>query len=248
MSELPSNWKQVLKHCNFFLARREIANFFDFAKKKAEAEGMQAIFRNEFVKCWDRFAEHPCYENAAQFVEQDSSIFRYFQGACPGGQFYRNGFRTAKTFELGHLKLGMATCDIEELRELTREEYAFFPHPFMGGVIYHVPPVQFGGNLWGMMVGAIGGKLWNLSASIETKEQAEMVNLVRDTFKYCETFLGTPTEEQQGVQIWKMTDGNVVLQVALVTGIYAVKLFVTDGDIVTSAAQTWDYKSKFGLS
>jgi len=57
--------------------------------------------------------------------------------------------------------------------------------------------------------------------------------------------LGTPTEEEQGVQFWKMTDGNVILEVEHASERWYVNIFVTDGDVVKSAGRSW--KSIFGL-
>jgi len=239
MSELPTNWKHILRRCNFFLARRELSNFFAFVNKQGEAEGGQYSYPIEFGNLWERFANNPCYDTAVEFLEHGQSLFGYFEGSCPGGQFYRTGIiQTVKRFEIGRYKLGMHTRDIVDLRELSREEYAIFQRQFKDEAIYHAPPTQFLGRLWNMQIGVIGERLWKLAASLEIEDQQNMVSLVHSAYVNCETRLGTPTEEEQGFQMWGKNDGNVILQVASVLDTYDVTLFVTDGDAVRSAGRT----------
>jgi hypothetical protein len=88
---LPENWKELIKTCNFTLARKELAGFFEIANRQAEQEGKAVYYRNEFVRGWEAFANRPCYETAVAFIEGASDygelVWSYLIECCPGGRW-----------------------------------------------------------------------------------------------------------------------------------------------------------------
>jgi hypothetical protein len=102
MKELPDNWQEILGSCNFELAKKELQGFFDFATRAAEREGQQVVYRVEFVRGWQVFAAHPCFETATEFIEGAPDyaglIWPYFVECCPGGRWW---FHES---QLSHLK------------------------------------------------------------------------------------------------------------------------------------------------
>jgi hypothetical protein len=105
--DLPENWREKLGACNFQLAKRELQTFFDFATRQVERQGEQVVYRVEFVRGWQVFAERPCFETAVAFIDGAPDyadlIWAYFVDCCPGGRwaFYDS--------QLSHLKQDEST-------------------------------------------------------------------------------------------------------------------------------------------
>ena len=235
MKGLPSDWKRILKQCNMALARRKLAEFFQMTNRTAEAQGQQAVFKTEFVNGWNQFAANPCYKTAVAWFKKAPEaapiIFKYFQGSCPGGHLYRAGIKTAMSFRLGEYCLEMSPSSLRNLTELSEEEYFHFPIQHSGEAIYHTSPAEFLGHHWDMMVGIVDGNIYKLGASVELDNQQQALELIQTALNACEVQLGTPTEEKTGLFVWDTTDGNVILQIASVMGVFAVNIYVTSGNI-----------------
>lgn len=223
--------------CNFHLAARELARFFEISNKTAENQGGEYIYKTEFVNGWNKFAANPCDETAKQFLneapEYEPVILVFFEGSCPGGKFYRKGFLTAAEFILGDYRLDMRLQDIHGLKELTKQEYTIFGRDSEQEVIYHANPTEFLGRDWKMMVGTIEGKIYQLGASLAFDANAaekEMSKFVRTVFEHCELGLGTPTEETRGFVIWDTDTGKVTFQYAVIseTNTFAANIFIGD--------------------
>jgi hypothetical protein len=235
MSALPSTWGEVLKRCNFHLARRELGEYFKIANEDARGRGGEYIYKEEFVRGWDQFAENPCQETARRWVEAAPEyapmMFSYFAGCCPGGIYHRTGMVTASTFSLGDYRLDMSLREIRGLRELTKDEYAVFGRESKQEVIYHAEPTEFVGYRWKMMVGAIEGRLYQLAATLQMRSEDFTINVTRNVFKHCELLLGTPSEEQQGRFIWDTSSGSVVFQHAIVQDTFEADVYVSNKGI-----------------
>jgi hypothetical protein len=234
VNDLPSNWKETLDRCNFRLAAREIANFFQISDRMAKTERGEFLYKKEFISSWGKFAANPCHETAIQFLEDapgyESFVLHYFTGCCPGGQFYRRGTRTAAEFPLGDYRLDMRLEDINGLKELTLQEYAVFGRDSLQEVVYHVSPTEFVGHSWNMMVGTIEGKIYQLGASLAFSAEKETTKLIKNVYECCELYLGTPTEEEQGSYIWDTDAGKVIFLFAVIqeTNTFTANIYVGD--------------------
>jgi hypothetical protein len=104
MSFTKSSREEILGRCNFRLAAREIARFLEISDKMAGSQGGRYVYKEEFVRGWEKFAASPCFETANQFLEEapdyQSVILDYFANCSPGGKFYRCGFCSAAEFPL----------------------------------------------------------------------------------------------------------------------------------------------------
>jgi hypothetical protein len=91
LKSLPENWKELLRRCNFILARKELARFLELVNSKAEQEGKITCFRKEFVRVWEAFARCPNYETAVAMIEGAPDyakvVWSYFIECCPGGRW-----------------------------------------------------------------------------------------------------------------------------------------------------------------
>jgi hypothetical protein len=99
----PPDWRETLRACDFHLAKRELQTFFHYAAEQAVArqgEGGRRIYRVEFVRGWEVFAERPCYDTAVAFIEGAPDyadlIWAYFWAylieCCPGGRLLKDAY------------------------------------------------------------------------------------------------------------------------------------------------------------
>jgi len=225
-----SNRREILRRCNFHLARREIIEFFEMSNREAHAKDGQYVYKSEFLDGWKEFADNPCRDTAEQLLEKSpeyaSFISAYFEGCCPRGIYHRRGIVTAINFPVGEYRLDMRLEEMQGLRELTAEEYAVFGRESLRDVIYHVKPTEFAGRHWKMMVGTTEGKLYQLGAILEMKAEEFTTNLPRDVFNRCEQLLGTPSAEEKGRFIWDTSTGTVTFQYAIIGEIFEADLYV----------------------
>jgi hypothetical protein len=113
---LPVNWKETLRICNFFMARRGVAYVFRLANQQAEARGRQCVWKKEIADTWQQFSLNPCYETAVRFVTTSPHIFPYFDSPFQQSQY--PPIWTATTFSFEDYRLPAKTNDITELKEL----------------------------------------------------------------------------------------------------------------------------------
>jgi len=227
-SSLPVNWKQTLHECNFFKARRSINDFFHRRNKEAEAKGGHYIWKKEIDDAWKEFSLNPCYETAVRLVTTSPRMFLFFDSQY---SFHRPAIWTATTFRFENYGLPFKTTDIKELRELSQQEYTFFPRFFKGEIIYHVTPIRFLCREWELMVSAVQGKIYKWAASLEVKRDEDYNSIGNEVIEYCIAWLGEPTEEKLGYFFWNTPDGNVILQLKNMVDWYDISIFITSGEI-----------------
>jgi len=225
--ELPHNWRQVLERCNFFLVRREIADFIRISNKEAKAAGGQYIWQKETAAGWNKFESDPSFATACEFLEAAPFFFDYFVQCSAGGTLHRMGGRAAKDFRVGDYCLNTPLTNGQILRELSREEYDTFGRDSLQERLYHGRPTDFVGHRWNVLLGIVEGKLYQFEASLELSRQTETDEMLQNVMRNCELLIGTPTEEQQGVAIWDTNDGSVILQFASIMGTFATNLIVS---------------------
>jgi hypothetical protein len=229
ISGLPVNWKQTLQTCNFFMARRGVAYVFRLANQQAKAEGEQCFWKKEMVDAWEHFSLNPCYETAVRFVTTSPPIFSYFDSVFQQSQY--PPIWTATTFAFDRYRLPTNTTEIKELKELSPQEYAFFPRHFKEEVIYNASPINFMGRQWKFMVSSVHGKLYKWAASLEVRKDEDIESIGNEIIEYCVRWLGATTEERKGYLFWNTPDGNVILQLTNVDELFDISVFVTSRDI-----------------
>ena len=228
-SGLPVNWKQTLRTCNFFMARRGVAYVFRLANQQAEAKGEQCIWKKEIADGWKQFSLNPCYETAVRFVTVSPHILPYFESTFQQSQY--PPIWTATTFSFEYYRLPTETTDIKELRELSPQEYAFFPRQFKGEVIYHALPINFMGRQWKFMVSSVQGRIYKWAASLEVGKDEDFDSIGNEVIEYCVRWLGATTEEKLGYLFWDTSDGNVILQLTNMDDWFDISIFVTSREI-----------------
>jgi hypothetical protein len=106
-------------------------------------------------------------------------------------------------------------------------EYKTMGRQFAGEKRYTCLPVMFLSRKWNLMLGAVHGQLYKIALSIDLRKEWQANAVAEDTLLYCTTALGPPAEEGAGLFAWDARDGNVIMQMAEVGGIYALSLFLT---------------------
>jgi hypothetical protein len=229
ISGLPINWKQTLRHCNFFMARRGIAYVIRSANQEAEAEGKQCAWKKEIADTWKQFSLNPCPETAVRFVEVSPHMFPYFDSTFQ--QTLYPPIWTATTFSFEHYRLLNNTSGIRELRELSRQEYEFFPRQFKGEIIYNAAPIKFMGRQWKFMVSSVHDKIYKWAASLEVGKNEDFDSIGNEVIEYCIRWLGATTEEKMGYLFWDTSDGNIILQLTNMDDWFDISIFVTSREI-----------------
>lgn len=228
-SGLPVDWKKTLRQCNFFMARRGVAYVFRLANQQAEAEGKQCIWKKEIAEGWEQFSANPCYDTAVRFLMINPTMLPYFDGS-----FQKSHYRaiwSATTFFLGHYSLRNKTSDIPGLRELSQQEYVFFPRQFKGEIIYNATPINFMGRQWKFMVSSVQDRIYKWAASLEVGKDEDFDSIGNEVIEYCVRWLGATTEEKLRYLFWDTSDGNVILQLTNMNDWFDISIFVTSREI-----------------
>jgi hypothetical protein len=162
-------------------------------------------------------------------VEVAPTLLPYFDSSLQKSLY--PGIWTATTFSLESYRLPTNTADIIELRELSQQEYGFFPRQFKGEIIHHAPPINFMGRPWTFMVSSVHEKLYKWAESLEVSIDEDFETIGNEVVEYCIRWLGATTEEKQGYLFWDTIDGNVILQLASVNALHDISILVPSREI-----------------
>jgi len=207
---LPANWEQTLHQCNFFMARRGIALFFDSGHHQAEIDRHRSPLPKDLEYEWGRFSANPNYDSAVRFLEVAPNMFPYFEESFQKLLF--PAISTASSFSLEQFRLQDELSGLRELRELSREEYVMFPRQFRDEAIYSVKPVHFMGRRWKFIVSSVHGTVFRWEAILELGRDEAPALIGSEVIRHCIHSLGATTEEISGYLFWDTPDGSVTLQ------------------------------------
>jgi hypothetical protein len=218
-----------LHSCNFFMARRGCAHVFRLANQQAKAKGEVCIWKKDIADGWEEFFLNPCYETAVRFVTIAPNMLPYFDSTSQKSLY--PPIWTAMTFGFENYRLPTKTTDIKELRELSEQEYTFFPRYFKGEVIYAATHINFLCREWQFMVSSVKGKIYKWAASLEVGRDEDYDSIGNEVIEYCVRWLGATTEEKEGFLFWDTSDGNVILQLTNMDDWYDISIFITSREI-----------------
>lgn len=141
--------------------------------------------------------------------------------------------RRGRAPRLGPYGLGMRIKEVPSLIELSAAERKALQLAieFRDERIYHAPPGTFGEIEWSIILGAVDGKVYKISAlaAAESRELRDRIGL--KTTEVLRSELGAPATSQPSLWIWDTEDGNVVLNFADAGGQHAVVMTVTSGEV-----------------
>ncbi len=131
--------------------------------------------------------------------------------------------------KLGPYHFGMKTSDVPNLKELTptEKETLSLGIEFKNERIYYAPPAEFAGVSWDIVLGAVEGRVYKVSAldALNSREQRDMIwrHLEGDL----RNRLGAPATATAALMVWDTEDGNVIANRADSGGAYVVVLTLT---------------------
>jgi len=134
---------------------------------------------------------------------------------------------TFASFPVGPYSLDMEIAGLSGLHEFSKIEYRGVTRQFKGERIYYAPDVEYLGYHWKVMLNAVNGMVYKITAYIETKDK-DLANVAAmDTFLYCKNQIGEPNKQRNEMFIWKTIDGNIWLQTTQITEGFEINLLMT---------------------
>ena len=76
--------------CDFVLARRDVALFFEMVQRQATAEGKDTFYPAVVVAAWQAYSDNPGPATADALVSAMPPLASYFRECSPGGSFFEN--------------------------------------------------------------------------------------------------------------------------------------------------------------
>ena len=131
------------------------------------------------------------------------------------------------SFPIGPYRLDMQIAGLSGLREFTKIEYRAVTRQFKGERIYYAPDVEYLGYHWKVMLNAVNGMVYKITAYIETKDK-DLANVAAmDTFLYCKNQIGEPNKQRSEMFIWEAIDGKVALKTTQIEEGFEITLLLT---------------------
>ena len=134
---------------------------------------------------------------------------------------------TYTSFPIGPYSLDMGIAGLSGLREFSKMEYREVTRQFKGERIYHGLDVDFLGYNWKTKLNAVGGKIYKITAYIETKDRDLANRAVMDGFLYCKNQMGEPNKQRSEMFIWETMDGSISFQTTQTAEGFGINLFLT---------------------
>ena len=130
---------------------------------------------------------------------------------------------------IGPYRLDMKADDAPKLVELTPVEKKALnlDAEFRNERIYHAPPAEFAGVSWEIVLGAVDGRIYKVSALLVVEDREQRDRMWRNLDGLLRTPLGPPATVAATIITWDTEDGNVVINRAGAGGAYAVVLTLT---------------------
>lgn len=226
---LPVNFKQILNHCNFFMARRGITIVLLNDGNPAEDKSHPVPWITEHADEWRAFSVNPTYETAVRFLEAAPNMLPFFEESFQKSLY--PAISTASTFSVGRCSLLNRISDIRILRELSQQEYVLFPKEFKDEVVYNALPVHFAGRKWKVMVSSVCGRIYKWLARNKVGIDEDLDVIVGKVTRFCIGCLGATTEELKGFLFWDTEDGSVILQLTRTDDFFEMVIVAISSEI-----------------
>jgi hypothetical protein len=81
------------------------------------------------------------------------------------------------------------------------------------------------------MIQTVEGKISKIAPYIESTNKAEADKIAWDTWQFCVTRLGKPSERRNGRYIWDAMNGNAILEMAQFPEKLAINFFLTSNSV-----------------
>jgi hypothetical protein len=134
---------------------------------------------------------------------------------------------------IGPYHLNMKTADVAHLVELTQAEKKALNTAiaFKNEQIFHAPAVEFAGVGWDIILGAVAGSVYKVSALVAIENRAKSDGVWTNLKLKLESRLGPPADSTTAIIAWDTDDGNVVLNRAETSGTCVIALTITSQNV-----------------
>ncbi len=134
---------------------------------------------------------------------------------------------------VGPYALGAKIDALNGLVVFTPAEYEALQRDmeFKNEHIYHAPDATFTGLSWSIILGAVDGRVYKISALAEAANVRESDAILGKALQFLKSHLGNPAVSELNLYLWDTEDGNVILNAAPALGYHAVTLTVTSGAV-----------------
>jgi hypothetical protein len=134
---------------------------------------------------------------------------------------------TFASFPIGPYGLDMEIAGLSGLGEFSKIEYREVTRQFKGERIYHGPDADFLGYNWKVRLNVVSGKIYKITAYIETRDKNLANGATMNAFLYCKNQVGEPNKQRSKMFIWETMDGNISFQTTQTAEGFGVNLFLT---------------------
>jgi hypothetical protein len=124
-----------------------------------------------------------------------------------------NLFRRSKALILGPYRLDMKMDSIAGLSEISAAEKVALQliMEFKNTRIFHAPHAYFAGLTWEILLGAVDGNVYKVSALTEFNSSETRNTAWQNVVGVLRNQLGTPETLTENILAWNTKDGNVIL-------------------------------------
>ena len=132
--------------------------------------------------------------------------------------------------------LNMPVRESYDLKEFGLDEYRMFESVgvkriFKDEKIYHGKDISFQGVIWNTMIGATQGMIYKISIQNISTDKVESERMLKSAYDYLFKEMGKHNDysssDNRNRYVWDTTEGNVILDQACKSGVYAVQIFLT---------------------
>jgi hypothetical protein len=118
---------------------------------------------------------------------------------------------------VGPYTLDSHIAGLDGLSELSKEEYVALPKFFPDERIYQAPDINFLNFRWNLLIG------------VTNSRGGEAEQAFAATFAHLFSLMGEPAERVGSGVIWRMPEGNVILEQERQGDAHCVQFFLTSG-------------------
>ena len=130
---------------------------------------------------------------------------------------------------IGPYALDSDIAVLNGLAELSRAEYLVLPKEFPDAKIYKAPVIDFLGFTWSLLIGVANSRIYKISPQIITGDGVEAQRVFAATFAHLFSLMGEPSGKMGSGVIWRVPEGNVILEQDRHGDVHCVQFFLTSG-------------------
>jgi hypothetical protein len=130
---------------------------------------------------------------------------------------------------IGPYALDSEIAGLHGLAELSRAEYLVLPKEFPDAKIYKAPDIDFLGFTWNLLIGVANSRIYKINPQSISGDGEEAQRVFAATFAHLFSLMGEPSGKMGSGVIWRVPEGNVILERHRHGDDHCVRFFLTSG-------------------